>query len=99
MKFINFDDPLNRWSLDKTVEVVSKTKLYADSKGYSEVELVEVEDNTWADIANQRIDITITYVKKGHCYRQKLLMLKGEILDGKEFHARFQEFYPERSAA
>ena len=94
LKFINWDDPLNVWSLYKVTEICQKVKAYADTHGLEDAVLHSVEDNIWSDPANQRYDIEIRYEKKGHLIEQKLLMLKGEIIDGTEFHKRFDEFYP-----
>lgn len=96
MKFINMNDVLNRWSLDKVVEIITKTKDYCDAHNLKDVELYEIEDNSWADIDNQRIDIEIRYYKNNALTEQKLLLLKGEVIDGKEFHERFEEFYPKK---
>lgn len=94
LKFINLEDPMNEWRLDKVFEICQKVKEYADKNGLKDVVLHHVEDNVWSDAINQRYDIEIRYRINGHLIEQKLLMLKGEILDGKEFHARHDEFYP-----
>ena len=97
LRFVNFDDVLNRWSLDLVADIVTKTKAYADSQNLHDVELYEVEDSMWSDPDNNRIDITIRYNDdKGFYCSRKLLMLKGEIVDGVEFHKRFEEFYGRR---
>lgn len=97
LKFINLEDSLNRWSLDKVVEITTKLKAYLDEKGIKGVMLHEVEDSTWSDPDNQRYDIDIRYIDEhGNLMQQHLLMLKGEILNGNEFHARHEEFYPRK---
>ena len=91
---INLNDPLNRWDLDKVKMVCDKVIGYVLMRGISDVELVCVEDNTWADEKNQRYDITIRYTSdNGLFMEQKLLILKGKVIDGKEFHERYDEFY------
>ena len=96
LKFVNFDDPLNRWTVDVVAEIATKVKSYCSKRGIKDAELHSVEDNTWSDARNQRFDIEIRYVDaRNHLIQQKLLMLNGEVLDGKEFHKRFREFYPE----
>lgn len=41
-----------------------------------------------------RIDIEIEYIgENGHWIRQKLLILNGELIDGKAFHERHDEWY------
>ena len=99
LKFIDFSDPLNQWPIDKVAEIVLKTKEYAEKKGLKNVLLHSVED--WSKASklysdpNNRIDIEIRYTdEKGKLMQQKLLMLKGEILDATEFHERRKEFYP-----
>lgn len=93
LKFVNFSDPLNRWDIDKVILICNEVKRYADKHNLDKVELHSVEDNTWSDKENQRYDIEIRYMKGNHLIQQKLLMLKGELLDGDEFHNRINEFY------
>ena len=96
--FVNLGDPMNRWKLDEVVRITSLIKEYADKHNLKDVELLEVEDNRWEDEVNQRIDVEIVYPDtKGIMIQQKLLILKGEILDGKEFHKRAEEFYPRKA--
>jgi hypothetical protein len=98
LKFVNFNDPHNRWSLKKICEITGLLKEYADKHDYRNVELLYVEDNTWSDEVNQRYDIEITYVGDSGPHWQKLLIMKGEVIDGLEFHKRYEEFYPENAA-
>ncbi len=91
-KFIDFSGK-GSWTIDKVLEVVTKIKAYTDKKGYDNVRLFSVEDNTWSDPVNERYDIELSFTSKGKAYTQKLLILKGEVLDGTEFHKRFSEFY------
>ena len=56
--------------------------------------LCEVENSVWTDPKNQRYDVVIQYVSdEDKRIRQKLLILKGEVIDGKTFHERYHEFY------
>ena len=49
-----------------------------------------------SDTKNNRYDIELRYIDENRCLTgQKLLYMKGEIIDGIEFHKRFNEFYPE----
>lgn len=101
MQFINFHDVLNNtWSVEKVLEITSKIDDYCQRHGIRNAELCTVEDNTWQDTANMRYDIQIRYVddKSGHLVNQKLLMLKGEVLDGKTFHKNFKKYYPGKTA-
>ncbi len=83
------------WPIDLMIDILSKIKTYADKNGYTNVEVLRVEDSTWSAPANERYDVEIVYTGKDNKpIRQKLLMLKGELLDGIEFHKRFREFYP-----
>lgn len=91
--FVNIYAVRNEWPLDLIVKIVNGIKTYADSKGLSDVVLWSVEDNTASDPNNQRYDIVIRYKLNGHDISQKVMMLKGEIIDGEEFHKRFAEFY------
>ena len=81
------------WTIDKIIEISEKLKTFADEKGYEDVKIVSVEDNTWSDAKNERYDVWITLTKSGTAYEQKLLILKGEVLDAMEFHKRHGEFY------
>ena len=96
MTFVKLYDPQNRWPLDTVIEIVNKVKEYADKAGLKDVELREIEDQTWSDPDNNRYDITIVYPLEGILISQKLLLLKGEIVNGEEFHKRFSEFYPDK---
>lgn len=93
MQFFNFIDPLNRWNLDKVDEIVTLVVQYAETHQLKNVELYSVNDNTWADKKNKRYDVVIRYYKDGEICDQNLLILKGQILDGEEFHSRYYEFY------
>lgn len=94
LKFINFNDPRNSWSLRKVVEITNLIKAYVDEKNLTDVELLLVEDNTWSDEDNQRYDIEIQYTENGRLIWQKLLIMKGEVIDGATFHERHEEYYP-----
>ena len=99
LRFVNLDDPQNRWSVDTVAEIATKVKSYCSKHGIGSAELYSVEDNTWADGVNQRFDIEIRYVDaKGHLMQQKLLMMCGEVIDGSEFHKRFAEYYPKEAS-
>ena len=96
--FINFNEPYNRWDLRILANVVRKVEIYCDVHGIEHVELHKVEDCRWSDPENQRFNIDIRYPNdKGILIEQRLLMLKDEIIDGKEFHKRRDEFYPTHS--
>ena len=97
MQFVNLDDPLNRWTVDKVDEIVTLVRQYTETHNIECAELCSVDDNTWSDQKNKRYDVWIRYYKEGHFWEQKLLILKGQILDGKEFHKRYSEFYGERA--
>ena len=44
---------------------------------------------------NGRVDIEIEYANdEGHLVCQKLLILNDELIDGKSFHERYDEWYP-----
>ena len=97
--FINFGDDNNTWDLNTIKDVVSLVKVYAVAHHLEDVKLYRVEDNRWGDPVNQRFDIEIRYKDDNGCLiQQKLLILKGEILDGNAFHKRFEEFYPRKTA-
>ena len=47
-----------------------------------------------ANDANGRIDVEVEYKNSdGYLIRQKLLILKGELIDGETFHKRYHEWY------
>ena len=90
--FINYDN--KDWDFLTVKKIVDKVEQYVLENALKEVKLLRVEDNTWADTKNRRYDIEISYVDdKGRLVWQKLLILKDEILDGEQFHKRFEEFY------
>lgn len=90
--FINYDN--KDWDFLTVKRIVDKVEQYVFKKALKEVKLIRVEDNTWADAKNRRYDIEISYVDdNGKLVWQKLLILKDEILDGEQFHKRFEEFY------
>lgn len=98
-KFINLNKPEAPWDIDKITNIMIKLKAYCDkhisSKGYTNIRLVEIEDQTWEDPKNNRYDIIIRYDgnKESEIKQQHLFILKDEILDGIAFHKRFKEFY------
>lgn len=95
LKFINNEDLLNRWRVDTVLLIVSKVQQYCMEHNLINAYLHSVEDNRWSDPKNGRFDIEIRYINEnGNLIQQKLLYLRGEILDGNEFHKRHDEFYP-----
>ena len=92
--FINLDEPDKKWELKTLQMIISLISGYCEKHSFEDVALVSVEDNTWSDPDNKRFDIWVEYTKEDKRFQQKLLILKGEILDGDEFHKRHDEFYP-----
>ena len=105
LQFINFGDKLNQWPIEKVKEVVDKVSEYAKAHNLKNVMLRCVEDQTWEDPVNQRYNIEISYYEEktldSRSYNtmivQNLLLMKGEIVTAKEFHKRFEEFYPKKT--
>lgn len=95
LKFINFGSDTG-WSPDTVAKICKKVLDYAKANNLADVMLCSVEDNTCDDKANQRYDVEICFTKNGQLIRQKLLILKGEVIDGNEFHKRINEFYPKQ---
>lgn len=96
MIYVNFDNNHNS-TLDELYDVFSKLKDYAAKKKLENVSVLSVENCTWQDKENQRYDIEISYTDKSNkLFSKKLLILKGEVIDGVEFHRRYEEFYPDR---
>ena len=96
LRFVKMTDELNRWPIAQVAELAVKINNYCEANGIKDTELDRVEDNSRSEPDNGRMDIDISYVDaNGTLVRQKLLMLKGEILDGAQFHERFDEFYPD----
>jgi hypothetical protein len=84
-------------NLDTLNDIISAIKEYADKRGYTAVSILKLEDNSEDDIANTRWDVEIVYLAPNNSKTltwQKLLYLKGQLMDAKEFHARHNEFYP-----
>ncbi len=95
LRFVKTNDELNRWPIAQVAELAVKVNDYCEANGIEDAELCRVEDNSWSDPDNERMDIEIRYTNaKGQPVHQKLLMLKGEVIDGVQFHERFKEFYP-----
>lgn len=92
--FVNLNDSLNRWSVETIFSIVALIKKYCDDNNIYGAELCSVEDNTWTDTINKRYDVEIRYHVEGQNIQQKLLILKGEVIDGAAFHKRYSEFYP-----
>ena len=97
IKFVNFA-PDEYWDWNIINDVVTLTKHYADVNHFNIIEM-ELENNSWSDVRNNRYDITITYRninddENKTLIRQKLLFLQGDLVDGKTFHANFQKYYP-----
>lgn len=92
-EFINFGP--NELLLKDITDVLQKVQEYVIKKGFKDPVLCSFEDARWEDPANQRFDIVIEYIDDDTCHRvrQKLLILKGEVIDGNTFHKRFSEFY------
>ena len=98
MNFINFGDSNNRWELDTIKEIVSLIKSYTVVHHLKNVKLRNVEDARRSDPENQRFNVDIIYTDKdGMLIEQRLLILKGEVIDGEEFHKRREEFYPRKA--
>ena len=99
LQFINWDDPMNRWKLDDVLMIATKIKEYATAHDLKGVELHKVTDNRWEDKENQRFDVEIRYTDENDVlWQQKLLILKGEVIDGKTFHERSREFYQRKQS-
>ena len=104
LKFMDWNDPLNRWSVDRVLDIVTKVKKYTDKHGIKNAELLSVEDSSYASSLypdnNDRVDIEIRYLNEcNQLIMQKLFIMKGELIDGTEFHKRRREFYPEKGKA
>ncbi len=90
-KLINFYKK-DYWKIETLSDIVSIVKSYTDKKKLKDVELVEIEDSSLQDV----FDVIIQYPspKAGFTtIQQKLLILKGEVIDGEGFHMRAKEFY------
>ena len=92
MKFIEWGFPV-----DIAADITSKIKEHMDNAGIKDAGIYRIEDQSYADPVNNRFDIEVDYSLDGRMVRQKLLYLKGEIVDGVDFHRRFKEFYPDRT--
>jgi hypothetical protein len=92
LKFMDYDAA--DWKLDVVADIVTKVKAWCDEKGLKDVVLCTVENCVWSDPKNQRYDVGIQYISdEGVLTRQRLLILKGEVIDGETFHKRYHEFY------
>ena len=84
------------WPINGLLKVLDAVDIYRKAKlpDCENVNIISVEKNVSVHDDNDRVDIEILYIKEKHLIRQKLLMMKDEIIDGAEFHKRFNEFYP-----
>lgn len=92
-KFISFNPEKTYIGVALLSDILNKVNMYAHDNGYLNVKLIEIEDQSWLDQENRRYDIRISYTYQGTQWSQLLLYLKGEIVDGEQFHKRFDEFY------
>jgi len=92
-EYINFG-PEKTWDTATTEKIVAQVQKYAEQNGLKNAAIKSIEDSTWSDPDNQRFDVWIAYGGEYGLIQQKLLFLKGELLDGAEFHKRIEEFYP-----
>lgn len=86
------------WPISELKKVLDAIENYRLKK-LSDCESLRVcslEKNLKSKDKNDRVDIEVNYIHNGQFIYQKLLMMKGEVVDGSEFHKRFQEFYPEK---
>ena len=92
-KFITWDN--KPFTLFEIADVCNKLSEYAkENIGTKNVHLGSIERST--DKINNRYDIELLYAdpENGWDTRQKLLIMNGEVIDGIDFHRRFNEFYP-----
>ena len=81
------------FTADKFRKILDLLDVYMKGTPYA---IAEMWENDVSD-PNGRIDIEIIFEDKAshHLIQQKLLILKGELIDGKTFHLRHDEWYPE----
>ena len=97
IRLINLSYPEKLWSLDTLVDILTKVKEYADAHQYRDVSVTLIEDQTYSDPANNRFNVEIiATTPEGRMIHQMLFYLKGEIIDGNDFHRRHDEFYGDR---
>ena len=94
MILINLSKESNDVDYKMVAKIIDEVEKYCLTHEIEEYNIVSIEDSTWSDPVNQRHDVSLRYHKNGHFLEQKLLFLKGELLDGEEFHKRAEEFYP-----
>ena len=93
---VNFYD--DGWDFTTLADIRDQIEEYAKAKGYEDVQVLTIIDNTHCDEENGRYDIEIICCDTvlGKKIRQKLLYLRGELLDRAEFSERYEEFYGTR---
>lgn len=87
------------WPLDELCDAVNKIEKYCKVK-MSDCSNI-VLDEIWKTVSdepdgNDRIDAEVSYMREKKLYRKKLLIMRGEVIDGYTFHERFKEYYPGR---
>ncbi len=94
VKFANHYNPEDSWVLDTIEDIIAKVKAYGSLHSL-DINMIEIENTSYTDVANNRYDISIKYNnEKSQPISQKLLYLKGDIVDGKTLHANFEKYYP-----
>lgn len=87
------------WDLGVLADIRHKTDAYAVKHELIDCTIIQVFDNSKVDEANNRYDIDVVYkdAVTGRRTRAKLLYMKGDVVDGEEFHKRYEEFYGDRT--
>mgnify|MGYP001029850390 CR=1 FL=1 len=74
---------------DKLRQILSLIDDYMHNTPY---DILDIHEDDSCD-PNGRIDIKIRFARNEKVIEQKLLILKGELIDGETFHKRFSEWY------
>ena len=93
MKYIDFSGTSRQCDSAVLDSIEKQTSVYAAGHGLKNMKIETIENNAWSDPKNERYDIEISFARNPFRRWQKLLFLKGELIDGENFHRRFSEFY------
>lgn len=95
MKITAYSDIFGRpvhLTSDKLRQILRLIDDYMQNQPY---DILDIHEDDLCD-PNGRIDIKIRFSRDGKLIDQKLLILKGELIDGETFHKRFSEWYGQR---
>ncbi len=68
---------------------------YTSKNGYKHVRILSVDHMEYDPIDRVNVEISAVFPDTNSLGWQLLFIMNGEVIDGKAFHERISEFYPE----